>query len=48
MDKTLSTFTSIFAIAVVACVIVAGALPILIVAVLGYAVGMRFIEKNLR
>ena len=40
MDKTIATFTSIFAISVVACVIVAGAWPVLIFAVLGYAVGM--------
>ena len=48
MDKTLSTFTSIFAVSVVACVIVGGGLPFLVMAIAGYTVGMWFIETNLK
>jgi hypothetical protein len=47
MGELLKTFSTIFAIAVVSCVIVGGGLPILIFAVLGYAVGMYFIEDKL-
>ena len=48
MDKTIATFSQIFAVAVVACVIVGGGLPFLIMAVAGYTVGMWFIETNLK
>jgi len=47
MGELLKTFSTIFAISVVACLIVGGGLPILIFAVLGYAVGMYFIEDKL-
>ena len=47
MGELLRTFSTIFAIAVVACLIVGGGIPILIFSVLGYAVGMYFIEDKL-
>jgi hypothetical protein len=47
MGELLKTFSTIFAIAVLACLIVGGGLPILIFAGLGYAVGMYFIEDKL-
>ena len=48
MVNTLTTFSKIFAVAVVACVVMGGGLLFLIASVTGYAVGMWFIEKNLR
>ena len=47
MGETLKTFTQIFAISVVACVLIGGGLPFLIAAVVGYAVGMYFVEDKL-
>jgi|TARA_R110002051_G_scaffold252284_1_gene311516 hypothetical protein len=47
MGDLLKTFSTIFAIAVISCVIVAGGFPILIFAILGYAAGMYFIDDKL-
>tara|TARA_R110002020_G_scaffold354958_8_gene567705 strand:+ start:4913 stop:5062 length:150 start_codon:yes stop_codon:yes gene_type:complete len=47
MGELLKTFSTILAISVLACLIVGGGLPILIFAVLGYTVGMYFIEEKL-
>ena len=46
MGELLKTFSTIFAISVLACLIVGG-LPILIFAVVGYAVGMYFVQTKL-
>jgi hypothetical protein len=45
--RVLKNFTAIFSIAVVSCVIMAGALPILLTAIAGYAVGIWFINNKL-
>ena len=47
MGELFKTFSTIFAIALLACLVVGGGLPILIFAVVGYAVGMYFIEDKL-
>jgi|TARA_R110000824_G_scaffold94134_2_gene227385 K+-transporting ATPase A subunit len=47
MGETLKTFTQIFAVSVIACVLIGGGLSFIIAAVVGYAIGMFFIEDKL-
>ena len=48
MDHSIQLFSKILCISVVGVMIMGGGLPILIMAVLGYAAGMYFIENNLK
>jgi hypothetical protein len=47
MGELLKTFSAILGIAVLACLLMGGGLPILIFAGLGYVVGMWFVNEKL-